>query len=234
MPFRPYHQLRNKVRLENVVSNLHDAGNVHQVVFENFQRYHPSLIYKLRSAKHNFELLSNKLATPDIREAINPSGNFMFEINMFIDGYFYAAGSSLDILARVVLTMFGVALPEKVYFQHAYDKLSVARPGDLILQRLTPPAWRDEFSNYRNTLTHELILANTIQLNLGYYGDEQTVSVNFPLPDDPRAKPADRTYHNNPDVLDYIKTNFIRILRIVNTVYGDIAERAEVIGHLPI
>ena len=69
MPFRPYHNFDNRVRLEQIVNSLHTNGNIAPEAYENFNRYHPSMIHKLNSAKYNLERLQEKLTTTDIQEA---------------------------------------------------------------------------------------------------------------------------------------------------------------------
>ena len=110
MLFKPYHNFDNRVRLEQLVTRLNEGGNITGDTYENFNRYHPAMIHKLRSAKYNLERLSEKLTTANIQEVATSTGDFMFEVNMYIDGFFYNAGSAMDILARVVLTLFGEQL----------------------------------------------------------------------------------------------------------------------------
>ena len=234
MPFRPYHGFRNRARLERLVADLKDRGSVPDDVCENFLRYHPAMIHKLRSAKYNLDRLTEKLTTTDIQEAADTTGDFMFEVNMFIDGFFYAAGSAMDILGRVVLTLFGQPITGRIYFDSVHATLNQARPADPILPRLIRPPWRQHFSDYRNTLTHELILAPRYQIDIDNTGGTPMYRIVFPLPDDPRATPSHRTYRRNPNVLGYVSTHFMRILKLANTVYGDIADRAAASGSLPI
>jgi len=234
MLFKPYHNFANCSKLEKIVNDFSKGDSITDEVFSNFHRYHPAMIHKLRSAKHYLDLLNDKLASTDIHEAAVATGDFHFEINMFIDGYFYNSGSALDILSRVVLTMFGEALTGRIYFQTAHAKLSVSRLGDTILPRLEDPAWRDEFRDYRNTLTHELIIATKYQIDVDHSGAKPIHQIIFPLSDDPRAEPQARTYRNNPNVAEYTKTNFRRILSIANIIYGDIVNRADASGSLPI
>lgn len=234
MPFAPFHRFNNRTRLEKLVSQYKNNGNIADDVHDNFHRYHPALIHKLRSAKYNIERLDEKLATTDIVEAANTKSEFMFQVNMYIDGFFYNAGSALDISARVVLTLFGEPLSGNIYFNTAYDRLNANRPGDPILPRLVTPSWRNSFSTYRNTLTHELILASRYHIDIDNIGASPTNRIVFPLPDDPKANPQNRTFRKNPDVLEYVKIHFTRILSILNTVYGDIHGRSSASGSLPL
>jgi len=234
MPFRPYHNFDNRVRLEQLVTRLNNGGNITSDAYENFNRYHPAMIHKLRSAKYNLESLIEKLTTANFQDVANSAGDFMFEVNMYIDGFFYNAGSAMDILARVVLTLFGEQLTGQIYFQTAHSKISESRPSDTILPRLSKPTWHQSFSDYRNTLTHELILASQCQITLDMTSVSQPNSIVFPLPDDPRAIPSGRTYKRNPDVRKYVSDHFRRVLSLVNQVYGDIADRGTTAGSLPI
>lgn len=232
MPFRPYHQFANRGKLEKIVSSLNDTKKITDEAFNSFHRYHPAMLHKLRSARYNVVALTAKLSSTDIQEAAVTTGDFMFEVNMFIDGFFYSAGSALDILARIVLTLFGESLTGSIYFPTAYNRLNQSRPGDPILGRLEP-VWRTKFSTYRNTLAHELILASNYQIMIDGTGLTPPQIV-FPLPDDPKAEPGARTYKQNPNVAVYVKTHLTRILSLANTVYGDIALRAEAAGALPL
>jgi hypothetical protein len=234
MSFRPYHRFQNRARLERLINRLNESGLVPDDIYENFHRYHPSMVHKLKSGKYNLDRLEEKLTTTDIQDAADMAGDFMFEVNMFIDGFFYNVGSALDILARVVLTVFGLPVTGRIFFETAHAQLSQARPGDQILPRLTRPKWRQQFSDYRNTLTHELILASRYQIDIDNTGAEPTYRIIFPLPDDPRARPINRSYRQYPNVLEYVTRHFTRILSIANTVYGDIASRAENNRQFPI
>ena len=234
MPFRPYHRFANCKRLEGLVNTLRESEDITDDAYGNFHRYHPAMIHKLRSAKYQLDGLIDKLTSTDIQDAADPTGNFMFEVNMFIDGFFYSSGSSLDILARIVLTLFGEPLTGNIYFQTAHARLNQNRPGDLLLSRLANPPWRAMFSDYRNTLTHELILASRYQIEIDASGGQPSSKIVFPLPDDPRAVPEARKYKRNPDVANYAKTHLVRVLSLANQIYGDIAGRAESSGALPL
>jgi hypothetical protein len=234
MPFKPYHNFDNQVWLEQLVTRLHKGGNITSDTYENFNRYHPAMIHKLRSAKHNLERLSDKLTTANIQEVATSTGDFMFEVNMYIDGFFYNAGSAMDILARVVLTLFGEPLTGDMYFHTAHNRINASRPGDAILPKLLKPTWYQSFSDYRNTSTHELILATQLQITIDMNTVSQPNSIVLPLPDDPRATPSGRTYRRNPDVQKYVLNHFRRVLSLVNQVYGAIADRGTTAGSLPI
>jgi len=234
MPFKPYHNFDNRVRLEQLVKSLNTNGNITPEAYENFNRYHPAMIHKLRSAKYNLERLTEKLTTANLQEAVSSTGDFMFEVNMYIDGFFYNAGSAMDILARVVLTLFGEPLTGAIYFKTAHARISASRHSDAILSRLSEPQWRQSFSTYRNTLTHELIIASRYHIEVDATAGTELKKIIFPLPDDPHATPSNRTYRQNPNAQEYVYQHFRRVLSLVNQVYGDIADRGKTAGSLPI
>jgi hypothetical protein len=176
------------------------------------------------------ELMSNTPAA----DVLNQSSDFMFRVNMYLDGFFYTCGSAMDILACEVLTYFSIPLPNRVYFHTAKEKLQKARPTDALLSRLGDPTWRDEFSMYRNALTHERIIAGNFNINVTIDGDTEDKTLVLPLPDDPRVDVMDRTFRNNPDMLAYCKRHIKRLLILINTIYGEIADRASSNSALPL
>ena len=234
MPFRPYHRFQNRASLETVITELKAVGNITDTVYNGFHRYHPAMMHKLRSAKYYVDNLTEKLSTTNVQEAADATSDFMFEVNMFIDGFFYNAGSSMDILARVVLTLFGQPLTGNIYFNTAHTRINQAKPNDPILPRLELPPWRQCFLDYRNTLAHELILASKFHIDIDNTGPKQVTRIVFPLPDDPRAEPTARSYKQNPNVVDYATNHFRRILSMGNIIYGDIVTKARASGALPL
>lgn len=232
--FNPIHQFKNCTRLESCISGLIKPGLVPDHLIQGYKTYHYTLIYKLKCAKHHLDRLEILLkANPS--EILSSSSDFMFAVNLSIDGYFYACGSALDILARELLIYFGEPLPTtSVYFRTVREILSKNRPLDPIILKLQDPSWKDEFSNYRNALTHEIIIASTYSINVQSSGDAEETTIILPLPDDPRIQVSDRTYERNPDILKYVKENLRRIISLVNQIYGEIFKRASSAGKLPL
>jgi hypothetical protein len=240
MPFHPPTQFGKSIDLTTQIYRLKESEQVPENVYQNFIRYHSSLIHKLKSAQFNLDSFKNKFTDTKIEDTA--SSDFMFEVNMFIDGFFYNAGSTLDILARVVLTSFGQVLPRYIKFKTAYEILNEQKPGDPILPLLVQD-WFDQFSNYRNALTHEIILAPDCHIEIAYTGniplpDEAPIDppykIVIPLPDNPRADRAERTTEEHPDGLKYLEEHFALILQTANLIYGNISDRAEQNGQLPL
>jgi hypothetical protein len=234
MSLSTYHRFANRPRLESELQSLKASGNVPEDIVKGYNRYHFSLLHKLRSAAYHADMLTNTLTGTPPLDSLSQSSDFMLKVNMHLDGFFYCGGSALDILAREVLTYFAIPLPANVYFHTAHATLTNARPGDALLPRLTDPAWKRDFSTYRNALTHELMIAGQFTINVNLNGDTEEKTLIIPLPDDPRVDPSERTCRKNQNADEYCKGHMRRLVSLVNTIYGDIAERAHALGRLPL
>lgn len=203
-------------------------------IFASYNNYHFALVYKLECAHYYLEKLSDLLES-DLTENISTSGkNFNKTVNRNIDGFFYSSGSALDILAREVLSYYGETLPERVYFHTAYNTLSQRIRDSAILEKLRTPSWKELFSDYRNTLTHELILANALNLNIRFEGDKQISEIIIFLPDDPKLKPEDRTFDKKIEVLEYTTTSFRKQVSLINQIYGEILSNIKLNNQFPL
>lgn len=232
--FSPYHRLGNCQKLRRAITTLSNNNSVTNEVLRGYKRYHFALEHKLKSVTHRLNQMEGLVNRASPQEVVSSTSDFMFNINMAIDGYFQSGGSVLDILAREVLTYFGESLPSAVYFGTAKNILNRNRHGDSILQRLNDPFWKQDFSMYRNALTHEVIIAGNFNLGMSVDGNTEMSSLMIPLPDDPRIDPTDRTFRKYPDVLAYTQDCFRKILRLVNQIYGEITTRANANGSLPL
>lgn len=232
--FSPYHRFSNCRKLENVVNALNTQGGISQEVFRAFNRYHFALVHKLKCAKSQVDNLDSLLSATPSQEILSDFSDFIFKVNMSLDGFFYFGGSALDILAREVLSYFGLPLPNNVYFEKARSIISDSRPGDPILNRLNNPPWKSDFSMYRNALTHELTIAKQFNINVWMDGATQRQTFILPLPDDPRVDPDDRTFRKYPDATKYCKSHMRRLLKLINIIYGDIYIRTVSNSGLPL
>ncbi|MEN6627929.1 MAG: hypothetical protein ABFD69_17015 [Candidatus Sumerlaeia bacterium] len=232
--FSPYHKLTNCPRLERHIATLRAAGNVADDVFQNHNRYHYALIHKLKCARTSFDRLQNELTDTSPEQIVSDSGEFLYSINACIDSFFYTSGSAMDILAREVLTYFSIAMPNKVYYRTAREELTTHRPGDVLISKLADPTWKSEFSNYRNALTHEVLIAGVFSINFVMDGATQRKTIVFPLPDDPRTDPQARTFRQNKDVQLYCDRTLRRLLSLINTIYGDLCSRIQSNQSLPL
>ncbi len=229
--FSPYHKFANCGKLQKTIARLRAAGNVSDALYSEHVKYHYSIIHKLKSAKVHFENFEGLLRTTNPAEALG-STDFFNSANMHLDSFFYSSGSVLDILAREILIYFAIPLPARVYFQSARTELATHRPGDSLLTKLDDPAWKNEFSNYRNSLTHELLIGTNYQITVSAEGNRNITKIIFPLPDDPRL--AVKTYNIHPDSAEYCRQTLKRLLSVANIIYDEIESRANTSGALPL
>lgn len=234
MTFRPHHTFLNEPRLIRIINHLKSAGNVPDALYTSQMVYHSAIIYKLKCALDHLNQLGVKLANPNIEDAISTDSEFMFSINMSIDGFFYSGGSALDILSRELIILYDLRLPRNVYYRHAKIVIGNAHPSSPLLRRLDIPAWMAEYMEYRNVATHELMVGTKYSVEVVQEPGGNIRKLIFPLPDNPRDKPSERTYNNIDDVLDYSKTRFRKLLSHLNTIYGDTVDEINAKGSLPL
>ncbi len=230
--FDPYNRMANSQRLQRTIASLKDANQITDDVLQGHNKYHYALIHKLKSALVHFHNLKDVLENTDVATVIPNSHEFLNEVNMHLDSFFYCSGSALDIIAREVLIYFNIALPDTVYFWTARRELNQHRPGDAIIQRFDPPNWKEEFSNYRNALTHEVLIGTNFSIQVNLEGGNNHNVIVFPLPDDPRVDV--KTYRTNPSALDYCESRIRRILSLINVIHGEIDTRARGQNSLPL
>jgi len=234
--FTPYHRFRGCLRFKREFKRLSEAGSISDSIQQLHNRYHYALFHKLKSGKYHLENLERLLSStpPQDVVSLDTSSEFLFNTNLHIDNFFYSTGSALDILSREILSYFGIPFPPKVYFHTAYEELSRLRPGDQLLQRLDSPSWKEEFSNYRNALTHELLVVGRYSLDVQVDGGNPRQIITVPLPDNPREDMVVRTYKKNPDAKNYCADTFRRVVSLINQIYSEITDRMVTLNHLPL
>jgi hypothetical protein len=221
-------------RLQRAITELNISSNIPIQIYSGHKRYHYSLIHKLKSAKKHLENLQSVLENTQVSSVVDNSTDFINEVNMHIDSFFYCCGSAMDILSREVIVYFDIVMPSKVFFHTAFQQVSANRPGDPLLARLSDPTWLKEFKDYRNALTHEVLIGTNFSIAVNADGGKSQTLIVYPLPDNPRADIEERTFRNNPNAFEYCKNTFTRLLTLINTIYGDIYQRVRSNGTLPL
>lgn len=230
--FEPYHNFTNCKKLRRLIRNLQENNNISPALLEDHKKYHFAVFHKLKSTQHYTDKLASVLSNPTL--ALAPESDFFPNVNRNLDGFFHCGGGTLDILAREILTYFGISLSQNVYFDTARTKLNQQRPNDSIIRHLQEPSWKEKFSTYRNACTHELLILGHYSINVDEHGGVQTKTIILPLPDDPRSVPSQRTYRNHPDALVYCKKTLKRLLSLINVIYGDLADKIATKNSMPL
>lgn len=230
MNFAPYHAFGACEKLEKQVAALKTAGKVPDDLFRAHEKYHTSLVHKLRSARYHADTLAQYLATVDGPQT-DPS-EIVYRVNFHFDGFLHVLGSATDIFAREVLTYFGIPHPARVYYHTAREQITALRPGDAVLPFLDDPSWKAEFSDYRNTATHERLIAAGYTIQYDVSGKSAITRIVFPIPDDPRAEQP--TTKRNQDITEYCGATFRRAVSHFNKTYTHLASRISAAGSLPL
>src|SRR5688572_19682887 len=121
MNFDPYHKFKACSALERNVSDLYASGSVPTRLYEDHEKYHFSIVHKLRSAKYHVDALKGYLSSEAAR-TIAPN-EVIYRVNFHFDGFLHVCGSALDIFAREVITYFALPMHGKVYYHTARKRL---------------------------------------------------------------------------------------------------------------
>lgn len=181
-----------------------------------FISYHKTVKSKLLFAYNNLEGLKGKLSGVTSHELHDEA--HVYEINHFIDGFFYSMGSVLDVFAREVIVVYNLNNNGDVYFGKAHSLLSSQRPQEVdIIKKLRKPKWNDEFRAYRNVATHEMLIAQIVRTSVNLLMPTPNPTTVIPLPDNPSACIHNRSYRRNIDVVTYCDKTFRRIASLLNS-----------------
>ena len=232
--FSPHHRFEKCIALRRCIDQLFDSSCSTQEIRDTFYIHHQALEHKLKGAKYNLDKLIGLCESTSLADLSTGLSEFDFSANLYIDGFFYNGGSALDIFAREILALYDIHPTGDIYYLAARSEISSMYPSDPLLTRRNTPSWKNEFSNYRNASTHEVLLSTSISLSIQMTHPSQVQRISLPLPDDPRVVPSSRTFNRNPDAVEYCSKTFKRLLSHINIIYGDIANSALANGRLPL
>lgn len=148
--------------------------------------------------------------------------DFCRHLNLFLDGFFMNAMSTLDTLAHELFLLYeSQPRPTNIYIDTARSMLRNIHPnsevGRLLDDQLSKP-WFKEFEPFRHCTTHESLIRYS---DIVYIFDQVTInyslSRDIKLPDNPQAKPF--TYCRNRVAKRYCRCIFGKIERLVSGVY---------------
>ncbi len=148
--------------------------------------------------------------------------DFCSHLNLFLDGFFMNAMSTLDTLAHELFLLYeSQPRPANIYIDTAKCVLRSIHPnsevGRLLDDQLSKP-WFKEFEPFRHCTTHEsLIRYSDIVYRFDPVTKNYRLSRNIKLPDNPQAKPF--TYYRNRAAKQYCRFIFGKIERLVSGVY---------------
>lgn len=162
--------------------------------------------------------------------------NYCSHLNLYLDGFFMNAMSTLDTLAHELFVIYeSQRVPRSIYISSAKDMLLNVHPnsaaGAYLDEQLGKP-WFTEFEPFRHCTTHEsLIRHNDIVYRFDHVGGDYKLSRKIKLPDNPQVKPF--TYNRNRVASEYCRSIFRKIHSLVTNVYkgalGDIRTNGNIL-----
>jgi len=231
------------------------SSSVPQPIISDFELYYRSVEQKLWSASYSsgsVQLDSDYLYPPSSgRETLSVGSsitqtarvqappnmeNYCRFINLHLDGFLMNAMSSLDTLARLIITVCYSGHPRlnKIYITNIHPQLRVSHPNCMLTSQLLSElsqTWFRDFQAYRTCTTHESLIKYDV--NLGFDQLHNTYRIpNLKLPDDPRAKPF--TYRKRREVKTYCRTTNKRLQLMVFRLYESMLIDFRASGNIPI
>lgn len=163
--------------------------------------------------------------SPIIRTPTLDMSNYCSHLNLFLDGFFMNAMSTLDTLAHEVFILYeSQLLPVRIYIGTARGMLLNVHPnsavGALLDNQLSRP-WFTEFEPFRHCTTHEsLIRHSDIVYRYDHVARHYKLFRKIRLPDNPQVRPF--TYNRNRVASEYCQSVFRKIESLVTKVYGSV------------
>jgi len=204
----------------------------------DFDLVDSSVNQKLWSTEHNYK----QLLLLDIRQfQVSPSPTdtqsygstiipapmlditkYCSYLNLYIDGFFMNAMSTLDTLAHEIYVLYETTrVPRSIYIDTVKQMLLDVHPLSALAALLDNElnrSWFIEFKPFRHCTTHEsLIRHNDIIYRFDPVVRHYKLSRRIKLPDNPQIRP--HTYNRNRVATEYLPSTFNRMRRLVTEVY---------------
>lgn len=196
-------------------------------------RYHSTVSHKLKSARFFLGKI-NDLASPDFLEENEPFEyqSYRHEVNRNLDCFLFSVGASLDVLAREVLGYFDLIGNEpNIYYGYAKKKLTQTNKGSWLITKLEEPSWCEPFKYFRNTITHEEMITEELQITyfpVNGSGHGRRISLLLP------PNPEGRIPHRNRNVDSYCNYIFTNLLKHISPIYGAITKQIKTSQTMPL
>lgn len=155
--------------------------------------------------------------------------------NLYLDGYFMAACSIFDSLAHELNTLFKFIDPTKdinigIIFNELKQKSNNAEIYKFLKSQRSKKWWKT-MNDFRNTLTHESIIATNIDTTTNIItGKEELKSI--PLPDNSKKKPF--KYEKKYELKEFIEKFHKNIFYVSEQCYKKLIKDIEMSKKLPI
>jgi len=224
---------------------------------KHFDIFHFSVKQKLWQSNYYFDKLvdiydRNKFETdfvertniPDDLGEVTQSSTVKSEVNkdklakycnLYLDGYFSSVSSIFDTLLHEANVVFKLVDTERdIYFQTIIDELREVCPGSELYRFLAerkPKRWWKTLGAFRNSLTHESIIATSIVTTTNVEAGTEKLE-KIPLPDDPKARPF--TYRKERELKHFVENFNKNVLPVLERWYRKMNRDLVSSGKLPI
>lgn len=204
-------------------------------------QYYFQRIMDLYDSKYFEENFVIPIAIPD-RETEGSTTKYEIEkdklakfCNLYLDGYFISINSAFDALAHEVNTIFKLIDSEgDIYINTVLNELKQRLNQSkfynfLIKEKLK--RWWSLMEKYRNTLTHESIIATNIETSTDVTINKEEL-IKIPLPDNFKKKPF--VYNKGYELKSFIEDFDKNILYSFDQSYKRLIQDLKKSGQLPI
>jgi hypothetical protein len=204
--------------------------------------YNRSVDFKLQSTEYFLLKLVDTLK--DFPFDSTKRGPNMFEVALFVDGFFASAVSVTDVFGRELNTYYGnVMAVDRFYLHEVIARLQAAGRGASIIQSLAAISVQHtgliaQLKRFRNCSQHSRLINSSITMSatVDYEqhntGGAPMAKVECFLPDDPMAIPC--TYNNRIDTLTFCKSSLGQLVTALDAAYGALAAEIQGAADLPL
>ena len=162
----------------------------------------------------------------------------MFDINFWLDGYFFTAMSLLDTIAHQIDHLYKL-YPEwsSIFIDKIQKKLESKNKQWKINRTLrkigAKNSWYKSFKDYRNTITHESVVSGELRITYIASDREEDLKTIY-LPADPKIRPSKIIEKSRFEMPNLIKNYDKRLESLVNDIYISILEDTKKTKKLPL
>jgi len=157
--------------------------------------------------------------------------------NLYLDGYFMSVMSIYDSLSHEINTLFKFLKSDpktRIYLSTIINEFKNKMPDSEFYKyaaKIQKKKWWKDLENFRNAITHEVIIAKEIETSYDATAGKETLK-KIPLPDNPKRRPF--TYKKNYELKNFIENFHKNISITIEQCYKKVIKDLEKNQKLPI
>lgn len=195
--------------------------------------------YKVLEQISSDSIISGDTSTQSYRtKKIIDKDRVVFDINFWLDGYFFTAMSILDTVAHQIDHLYKI-YPEgkNIFIDKIRERLDYKNKKwklNKILKKIEAKnSWYKNFKNYRNTITHESVISRELPIIYSASDQEEDLRSIY-LPANPKLRPPKVIKQSKYEMTNLIKNYNKRIEKFVNEIYSSVLEDIKNTKKLPL